>query len=114
MIWLWVSANLRLPCCKKKTTVEEISSFSPVELLLAPSGCKAIPEGVEQPNHLLHHGWRLVSVGKIVRPMIHTFLHGIRDRRLQYGFCHRIAATVHAIMGSNFNRLITLVSRTDS
>jgi hypothetical protein len=96
-------------------TVEEISSFSPVELLLAPSGCKAIPEGVEQPNDLLHHGWRLISVGKIVRPMIHTFPHGIRGPRLQYGFRHRIAATVHAVMGSDFNRLITLVSRrTDS
>jgi hypothetical protein len=29
---------------KKMPTVEEISSFSPVKLLLAPSGCKAIPE----------------------------------------------------------------------
>jgi hypothetical protein len=99
---------------QKIPTAEEISSFSPVELLLAPSGCKAIPEGVEQPHDLLHHGWRLVSVGKIVRPMIHTFPHGIRGWRLQYGFCHRIAATVHAVMGSDFNRLITSVSRTDS
>jgi hypothetical protein len=39
-------------------TAEEIRSFSPVELLLAPSGCKTIPEGVEQPNDLLHYGWR--------------------------------------------------------
>jgi hypothetical protein len=69
---------------------------------------------VEQPDDLLHHGWRLVSIGEIARPMIHMFPHGIRGRRLQYGFCHRIAATVHAIMGYNFNRLITLVSRTDS
>jgi hypothetical protein len=69
---------------------------------------------VEQPNDLLHYGWRLVSVGEIGRPMIHMFPHGIRGWRLQYGFHHRIAATVHAIMGSNFNRLIMLVSRTDS
>ncbi len=89
---------------RKMPTVEEISSFSPIKLLLVPSCCKAIPEGVEQPNDLLHHGWRLVSVGKIVRPMIRTFPHGIRGQRLQYGFCHRIAATVHAVMGSNFNR----------
>jgi hypothetical protein len=54
-----------------------------------------------------------VSVGKIVRPMIHTFPHGIRGWRLQYGFCHRIAATVHDVMGSNFNSLIMSVSRTD-
>ncbi len=44
---------------QKMPTVEEISSLSPVKLLLAPSGCKAIPEGVEQPDDLLHHGWRL-------------------------------------------------------
>jgi hypothetical protein len=99
---------------QKMPTLEEISSFSPVELLLVPSGCKAIPEGVEHPDDLLHHGWRLVSVGEIVRPMIHMFPHGIRGRRLQYGFHHRIAATVHAVMGSDFNRLIMLVSRTDS
>jgi hypothetical protein len=42
------------------------------------------------------------------------FPHGIRGQRLQYGFHHRIAATIHAVMGSEFNRLITLVSRTDS
>ncbi len=58
-------------------TVEEIRSFSPVKLLLAPSGCKTIPEGVEQPNDLLHYGWRLISVGEIGRPMIHMFPHRI-------------------------------------
>jgi hypothetical protein len=69
---------------------------------------------VEQPDDLLHHGWRLVSIGEIVRPMIHMFPHGIRGWRLQYGFCHRIVAMVHAVMGSNFNRQITSVSRTYS
>jgi hypothetical protein len=95
-------------------TVEEISSFSPVMLLLAPSGCKAIPEAVELPNDLLHHGWRLVSIGKIVRLMIHMFPHGIRGQRLQYGFRDKIASMIHTLMGSDFNRLITSVSRTDS
>jgi hypothetical protein len=65
---------------------------------------------VEQQDDLLHHGWRLVSVGEIVRPIIHMFPHQIRGWRLQYGFCHRIVATVHA----DFNRQITSVSRTDS
>jgi hypothetical protein len=92
---------------RKMPTVEEIRSFCPVKLLLAPSGCKAIPEGVEHPNDLLHHGWRLISVGKIVRPMIHMFPHGIRGWRLQYSFHHRIAATVHAVMEMS-------VSTTDS
>jgi hypothetical protein len=67
---------------QKMPTAEEISSFCPIELLLAPSSCKAIPERVEQPNDLLHHGWRLVSIGEIARPMIHTFPHGIRGQRL--------------------------------
>jgi hypothetical protein len=99
---------------QKMPTVEEISSFSPVDLLLAPSSCKAISEGVEKPNDLLNHGWRLVSVGEIASPMIHMFPHGIRGWRLQYSFHHNIAAIVHAIMGSNFNRLIILVSITNS
>jgi hypothetical protein len=112
--WALGFSQFHIAMLQKMPTVEEISSFSPVMLLLAPSGCKAIPEGVEQPDDLLHHGWRLVSVGEIVMIMIHTFPHGIKGQRLQYSFHHKIAATVHAIMGSNFNRLITLVSRTDS
>jgi hypothetical protein len=32
---------------QKMPTVEEVSSFYLIELLPAPSGCKAIPEGVE-------------------------------------------------------------------
>jgi hypothetical protein len=84
-------------------TAEAISSFSPVDLLLAPLGCKAIPEGVKGLDDLLHHGWRLVYIGEIARPMIHMFPHGIRGQRLQYGFHHRIVAMVHAIMGSDFN-----------
>jgi hypothetical protein len=95
-------------------TVEEISSFSPVNLLQSSSSCKAIPEGVKMPDYLLHHGWRLVSVGEIARLMIHTFPHGIRGQRLQYSFHHRIATMVHAVMGSDFNRLIMSMSRTDS
>ncbi len=98
----------------KKCKEQEICSFTPVDLLWAPSSCKAIPEGVEGPDDLLHHGWRLISVGEIARPMVHMFPHGIRDWRLQYDFHHRIVATVHVIMGSNFNRLIMLLSRTDS
>jgi hypothetical protein len=99
---------------QKVPTAEEISSLSPVDLLLAPSSCKAILEAVEQTKDLLHHVWRLIFICEIARPMIDTFPHGIRGWRLQYDYHHRIAAMVHVIMGSNFNRLITVVSRTDS
>jgi hypothetical protein len=67
---------------------EEIRSFSPVELLLAPSSCKAIQEGVEQPKDLVHYGWRLASIGEIGRPMIHMLPHRIRGWRLQHSFHH--------------------------
>jgi hypothetical protein len=50
----------------------------------------------------------------LVRLHIHMFPHSFRGQRLQYGFQHRIAAMVPAVMGSDFNRQIMLESRTDS
>lgn len=98
---------------REMPTADQVRSFRPVQMLLAPSGCKAMPEGISQPDNLISHGWKPVSIGEVSAARVHTFTHGVRGRRLQYGFRHRIAATVHAVMGSDFNKLITSVSTTN-
>jgi hypothetical protein len=56
-IWLWVAfSQSQIAMLQEMPIAEDIRSFSPVELLLAPSGCKAIPDGVEQPKDLVHYG----------------------------------------------------------
>ena len=99
---------------REMPTADDVSTFQPVAMLLAPSGCKAMPDGIIEVDELLDHGWKPVMVGSVAVARVHTFSHGIRGRRLQYGFRHRIAATIHAVMGSDFNKLITSVSTTDS
>jgi predicted GIY-YIG superfamily endonuclease len=92
----------------------DVAGYQPVHLYLAPSGCKAVPENIIDPSQLLQHGWKDVMVGEVVRPTVHTLSHGIRGRRIQYGFKHRIAATVHATLGCDFRKLATSVSTTHS
>jgi predicted GIY-YIG superfamily endonuclease len=99
---------------REMPTADDVSTFQPVAMLLAPSGCKAMPDGIIEVDELLDHGWKPVMVGSVAVARVHTFSHGIRGRRLQYGFRHRIAATIHAVMGSDFNKLITSVSTMDS
>jgi predicted GIY-YIG superfamily endonuclease len=95
-------------------TAEQARTHGAVTLLLAPPGCKAVPENVNTPEGLLHCGWEEMTVGEVKQPRVHTFSQGIRGRRLQYAFRHRIAATVHATLGCDFEKLATSVSTTDS
>jgi predicted GIY-YIG superfamily endonuclease len=94
-------------------TADQATLHEPVRLLLAPSGCKAVPDDVQNSDDLLQHGWSEILVGEVKRARVHTFSQGIRGRRLQYAFRHRIAATVHATLGCDFNKLATAVSASD-
>ena len=95
-------------------TSTDLVQFAPVSLILAPSGCKTIPDHIETLDTLLREGWRVLRVGQVASPRTHTFGQGIRGRRIQYGFKHRIASTVHATMGSDIGKLVTSVSSVDS
>jgi predicted GIY-YIG superfamily endonuclease len=98
---------------RQMPTTEEARAFENVQLLLAPPGCKTVPDDIEEPDELLGRGWTAVSVGELAQPRVHTFPFGIRGKRLQYAFRPRIAATMRATMGSDFEKIATSVSSTD-
>jgi len=91
-------------------TNEMIQSFQDIKVMLAPVGCKSVPEGITYSNDLLAHGWKLERAG-LAPERIHTATMGKKGKRLQYGLRHRVSAT--AIMGSDLRHVITKVSLTD-
>lgn len=90
---------------------EDVKNFADVKLLIAPEGCKSVPDRVADPYSLINEGWIEQSVG-VAPERIHTVISGVRAKRRQYGFRHRIASTVHATMGNDVGKLVTSVSTT--
>ena len=80
--------------------------------MLVPVGCKSVPEGITCPNDLLAHGWRLERVG-LAPERIHPATMGKKGKRHQYGLCHRVSSTIHAVMGSDLGHVATKLSLTD-
>ena len=93
-------------------TSEVIQSFGDIKVLLAPVGCKSVPEGITCANDLLVHGWRLERVG-LAPERIHAATMGKKGKRHQYGLRHRVSSTIHAVMGSDLGHLVTKLSLTD-
>jgi predicted GIY-YIG superfamily endonuclease len=93
-------------------TSEMLSCFENVKVLLAPVGCKSVPQGVRCANELLVHGWRLESVGLAPERVQATNL-GKKGKRQQYGLRHRVSSTIHAVMGSDLSHVVTKLSLTD-
>jgi predicted GIY-YIG superfamily endonuclease len=89
-----------------------LDSFGDIKVMLAPVGCKSVPEGVAHPEDLLAHGWRLERVG-LAPERSHSVRVGTKGKRHQYGLRHRVSSTVHAVMGSGLGHLVTKLSRTD-
>jgi hypothetical protein len=90
---------------------ESINSFEPIELLIAPPGCKSYLNDTVTPEELIEkHGWTNQHVGvSFMRPK--SIGAGIKGQRRQYGLQPRIASTLHAIMGQTVPALVTLVSK---
>ena len=93
-------------------TNEMIQSFENVKVMLAPVGCKSVPEGITSSNDLLAHGWKIETAG-LAPERIHTASMGKKGKRLQYGLRHRVSSTIHAIMGSDLRNVVTKISLTD-
>ena len=91
-------------------TLEELDHFTPVKVLLAPEGCKIVP----QPNkcdmeNLVHSGWRFETVGQAPEH-IQLVLGGVQARRTQYGLSHRYSGTAHAVQGQTLDWIVTRVT----
>jgi predicted GIY-YIG superfamily endonuclease len=93
-------------------TTEVLESFGDVKVMLAPVGCKSVPDGITRAEDLLEHDWRLERVG-LAPERVHTVTGG-KGKRHQYGLRHRVSSTIHAVMGSGLGHLVTKLSTTDS
>jgi GIY-YIG catalytic domain len=95
-------------------TTQSLQANQPIVVALAPAGVKNVPLDVDSGQELIGtHNWKQASVG--LAPERPEWLLGrILARRKQYGLRHRIASTIHAVMGQDLNALVTKVSATDS
>ena len=84
-----------------------------IKLMLAPEGCKGVPEGLACTGDLLAHGWKVIYVGLSGKPCLYSMAHSVTARCLQYGFCHHIASTIHGAMGCDVDELVTSISSID-
>ena len=73
--------------------------------MLAPKGCKGVPEGLACTGDLLAHGWKVIYVGLSGKPHSYSMAHSVTACHLQYGFCHHIASTIHGAMGCDMDSL---------
>jgi predicted GIY-YIG superfamily endonuclease len=93
-------------------TNEVLQSFGNVKVILAPVGCKSVVEGVTNPYNLLAHGWRVEQVG-LAPERIQGATNGRKGKGHQYGLCHHVSSTIHTVMGSDLNHMVTKLSFTD-
>ena len=84
-----------------------------IKLMLAPKGCKGVPEGLACTGDLLAHGWKVIYVGLSGKPRSYPMAHSVTAHCLQYGFCHHIASTIHGAMGCDVDKLVTSISSID-
>ena len=94
-------------------TNDSLQSFEDVKVMLAPVGCKSIPEGISYPNDLVAHGWKEERVGLALERILGAVM-GKKGKRHQYGLRHRVSSTIHAVMGSDLGHVVTKLSLTDS
>jgi hypothetical protein len=92
-------------------TAEDIQQFRDVKVMVAPAGCKTVPEFYRNLLALEQHGWKQRTVGRAPERVQTVRSKGLKAKRHQYGLKHRVASTVHATMGAEFDKLVTAVSK---
>ena len=82
-----------------------IEDFSPITVCAAPPGINAPPCQKPTARELDDLGWSKVIIGKHPERKLKLGMNGHTAIRTQYALRHRIAITVHGIMGSTVNNL---------
>lgn len=93
--------------------ISHVADKKPIELIIAPAGCKSLPPNLSCFETLVsEHGWKVNKVG-VCTDRIQTFGYGIQAKRIQYGLKHRIASTIHSGMGQDLPSIVTRVTSED-
>ena len=101
-------AQSQLAVLAKMPTRDEIRSFQPVDVFVAPEGVKSIPANLKTETDFLDANFKRVSVGQAPSHVQYMGF-GFQAKRQQYGLRPRIAATIHAAMGQDLPAIITKV-----
>jgi hypothetical protein len=90
---------------------EQLDAFDDVVLYRAPHGVDELPGIPTNKEILLQAGWVEIRVGKHPDRKHSLGNHGLTGSRDQHGLRHRIALTIHAIMGCTVPTLVTQLGR---
>ena len=90
---------------------EQLDKFDDVVVYRAPHGVDEVPELPTNKEKLLEAGWLEIKVGKHPDRKYSLGNHGLTGSREQYGLKHRIALTIHSIMGCTVPTLVVQVGR---
>jgi len=89
-------------------TREQVRSFEPVRVYVAPFGTKAVSENLVNEEDFLRAGYQIRFVGR-APSRVHYLGSGFQGKREQYGLRPRVAATIHAGMGQDLPAVISKV-----
>ena len=100
----------QLAVLAKMPTQIELDAYEPVQVFLAPEGCKTVQPNLVSHGDFIEAGWKLSKVG-ICPERVETLKYGIQGKRKQYGLRHRIACTIHAGMGQDLSSVVTKIQK---
>ena len=106
-------SNSQLAMLFTLPTQRQLDSKLPIEMIVAPPGCRFIPDERVSKQKLLADGWTKQMIGFPRRREVQNAAGSIRARRRQYGLRHHIGSTIHGIMGQTLQALITRIERGD-
>ena len=108
-------SQLAVLCQEDMPSQSDVDNFCPINVTVAPEGCKSIPSNNFSKQDLLHKGWKETSISQApIRAHKLGKRGSIYGRRYQYGLEHRIASTIHATMGQNLHGVVTQVSKSNA
>jgi predicted GIY-YIG superfamily endonuclease len=86
----------------------DLNEWKPVEVYVSPAGCKEAPPSGVSKAELEGKGWTAQMVG-CVPERLYNLGNNQKGRRKQYGLQHRVASTLHAVMGQTLASVVTRV-----
>ena len=108
-----VFSNSQLAILFELPPQQTLDAKNPIPLIVAPPGCRFIPDGSSTRQDLEAMGWVEKFVGCPSANQVQNTSGRMRARRRQYGLRHHVGSTIHGIMGQTLNCLITRIERGD-
>jgi len=106
-------SNSQLAILFDLPTRSQIDLMTPITMVVAPPGCRLVPDDTVTKQFLLNGGWDEKQIAAPNRQDVHNLVGSVRARRRQYGLRHHIGSTYHGIMGQTLASVVTRVEGGD-